>query len=79
MKTLVDDAIQYAEGDTIGMEPDAFLRQCCGRVWTMIRDRLEAAGEKKAAELVQDWCEPEWVKVSMGKIPNPNPKSEKTT
>jgi hypothetical protein len=61
---LVDAAIQKANGDTIGTEEDAYLRQCCGNVWTMIRDRLEAGGHSLAAALVQEWCEPEWVKES---------------
>ena len=62
---LVDEAIQHARGDTIGVEEDAFLRQCCGRVWWFIRDRLAAKGLKEASDLVQEWCEPDWVKESM--------------
>jgi hypothetical protein len=68
-KTLVDLAIQKANGDTIGVEEDAYLRQCCGNVWTMIRDRLEAGGHTLAAALVQDWCEPDWVREATGKPP----------
>lgn len=63
-RTLVDEAIDHARGDTIGMEEEAFLRQCCGRVWMLIRDRLEAAGEGRASSLVQVWCQPEWVRKS---------------
>ena len=66
-RTLVDDAILKAQGDTIGMEEDAYLRQCCGNVWTMIRDRLQAGGHTLAAALVQDWCEPDWVQEATGK------------
>jgi hypothetical protein len=66
---LVDAAIMKANGDTIGTEEDAYLQQCCGNVWTMIRERLEERGEKKAAELVQIWCEPDWVAEKMGRLP----------
>lgn len=66
---LVDAAIQYAKGDTVGVEEDAFLKQCCSRVWMMIRDRLEERGEKKASELVQIWCEPDWVAEKMDRLP----------
>lgn len=63
-ENLVDKAIQKANGDTVGIEEDAYLRQCCGNVWTMIRDRLEGGGHTLAAALVQEWCEPQWVKDS---------------
>ncbi len=66
---LVEAAILHAQGDTIGVEEDAFLKQCCSRVWMMIRDRLEERDEKTASELVQIWCEPDWVAQKMGRLP----------
>lgn len=63
---LVDEAILRASTDTIGVEPDAYLRQCCGRTWMEIRDRLEAGGHRLAAALVQKWCQPDWVRDSQG-------------
>lgn len=62
---LVDEAIRRAGTDTICPVPtaeEAYLRQCCDRVWITIRDRLVEAGQQKAADLVQEWCEPDWVK-----------------
>lgn len=61
---LVEEAIQRAKTDTICPVPsaeDAYLRQCCDRVWFMIRDRLVEHGEVRAADLVQKWCGPDWV------------------
>lgn len=65
---LVDEAIRRAGTDTIGTQPDAYLRQCCDRVWIMIRERLEAGGHTLAAALVQQWCQPEWVKAAVDKV-----------
>jgi len=58
---LVEEAIRRAGTDTICPVPslqEAYRNQCCGRVWWMIRDQLQEAGEIRAADLVQKWCGP---------------------
>ena len=64
---LVEEAIRRAGTDTITPVPslqEAYLRQCCDRVWTTLRDQLAEVGETRAAALIQTWCEPEWMRKS---------------
>jgi len=71
---LVDEAIRRAGTDTICPVPtaeEAYLRQCCDRVWMMIRDQFTELGELRAANLVQQWCEPDWVREATKKKDKP--------